>query len=65
MKRGRPLGSRKREPKRKITVQGLRLQRHPKGFIDQYGRVLQEYVNEKGEPDLRPIGVDFLRPRVK
>lgn len=38
---------------------GLRLKENPDGtFTDQYGRILQPYTNEKGQPDLRPVGLD-------
>jgi hypothetical protein len=37
---------------------GLRLKSIDDGkWIDQYGRILEEYTNAKGERDLRPIGI--------
>ena len=40
-------------------TKGLRLKENPDGtFTDQYGRILQPYTNEKGQPDLRPVGLD-------
>jgi len=40
-------------------TQGLRLKENADGtYTDQYGRILQPYTNEKGQPDLRPIGLD-------
>lgn len=26
-------------------------------FVDQYGRVLEAYLNKNGSPDLRPVGL--------
>ena len=44
---------------RRHFVRGLRLIRNPEGnWTDQYGRVLQEYLDRTGKPDLRPIGLD-------
>lgn len=50
---------------RRLSVKGLTLKRHPRGWVDQYGRVLQQYVNDKGQVDMKPIGIDTesLRPR--
>lgn len=40
-------------------VSGLRLLRNSDGtYTDQYGRLLEEFTNDKGKPDLRPIGLD-------
>jgi len=40
-------------------TQGLRLKANEDGtFTDQYGRILTPYTNEKGEPDLKPTGID-------
>lgn len=44
---------------KKTLAKGLRLKDNQDGtYTDQYGRVLQRYTNEKGEDDLRPIGLD-------
>lgn len=38
---------------------GLRLKENDNGtYTDQYGRVLEPFTNEKGQPDLRPVGLD-------
>ena len=40
-------------------VKGLRLiQNEDSTFTDQYGRLLEQYTNKQGKPDLRPIGLD-------
>jgi hypothetical protein len=50
---------------KKYKTQGLQLIRlkvpggevYTSRFGDQYGRILEEYTNSKGEPDLRPVGL--------
>jgi hypothetical protein len=41
-----------------ITIgNGLRLRSNGNGtWTDQHGRLLEQYTNEKGEPDFRPTG---------
>ena len=40
-------------------TQGLRLKPNDDGtFTDQYGRILTPYTNDKGQPDLKPTGID-------
>jgi hypothetical protein len=49
----------KKHPKRASRPKGLRLKANDNGtFTDQYGRVLERYVNDKGQEDLRPTGLD-------
>lgn len=61
---GRPKGSRKKV--RSSNIKGLRLKYYSdmpsseggavSGHSDQYGRILEQFVNSKGENDLRPTG---------
>lgn len=37
-------------------IKGLRLITRDGLLIDQYGRILESYINEKGQNDLRPTG---------
>ena len=39
--------------------QGLRLKRIDGKIVDQYGRILEEFVNSSGLLDLRPVGVTY------
>lgn len=44
----------------RVKTIGLYLRRDKDGrILDQYGRVLEEYTNSKGERDLRPVGVGY------
>lgn len=67
MPAGRPKGSKNKTKKlRRAKCKGLRIafyQDMPSslggsvtGPADQYGRVLEEFTNEKGELDIRPTG---------
>lgn len=48
-----------KEAQQHYRTSALRLKENPDGtYTDQYGRVLQPYTNEKGQPDLRPVGLD-------
>jgi len=63
-KLGRPKGSRKRV--KSSSYKGLRLKFYSdmpsseggevSGQSDQYGRILEPFVNSKGENDIRPTG---------
>ena len=52
-------------------TKGLRLKENPDGtFTDQYGRILQPYTNEKGQPDFarwdstgKELSTDGLHPQ--
>ncbi len=48
-----------KSPKKKtapIKSKGLRLIIQDSEIVDQYGRILEEYTNDKGKKDLRPTG---------
>lgn len=64
---GRPKGSKNRRTKvRRAKCKGLRIEYYQDmpssmggvitGFADQYGRILEEFKNSKGELDIRPTG---------
>jgi hypothetical protein len=53
--------AKKRKTPKPPATRGLRLNRHNGNWIDQYGRVLEEFVNKQGQRDLRPVGVGYAR----
>jgi len=62
---GRPKGSFKKG-KKALVYKGMRLKLYSdmpcseggavSGFSDQYGRIMVEFINSKGEQDIKPTG---------
>jgi len=65
MAMGRPKGSFKRG-KKALIYKGMRLKAYSdmpsseggtvSGFSDQYGRMMVQFINSKGESDIKPTG---------